>query len=335
VILDLSFPSGQSINDGIPDNEYLGQPCDLVYPGVDEFIRLINQVGQGAWMFKRDLKKAYRQFHIDYADIPKLGYQWNNQLFFDRVLPMSLKSSAFICQRITNAVAYCAAQQGFRIINYLDDFAAADTRSGAVAGFYQLAQLLKTLGIRESADKAVPPSQRMAFLGVWFDTVSMTVEVTPDRIADLLDEFQQWQSRSSATLKQVQSLLGKLNFVAKCVRPGRLFMARMLDWLRSFDKGRSRIIPDSFRKDLAWWQRFMTTFNGTRRIPPTIWGPHDAHLATDACLSGLGGTSRTHFLHVQVPHNLCGLSINILEAYAVMVALKLWASQFKGLRISL
>jgi hypothetical protein len=52
VILDLSFPSGLSINDGIPDNQYLGQPCDLVYPGVDEFIRLINQVGQGAWMFK-------------------------------------------------------------------------------------------------------------------------------------------------------------------------------------------------------------------------------------------------------------------------------------------
>jgi hypothetical protein len=112
-------------------------------------------------------------------------------------------------------------------------------------------------------------------------------------------------------------------------------MARMLDWLRSFDNGRSRIIPDSFRKDLAWWQRFMTTFNSTRRIPPTIWGPHDAHLATDACLSGLGGTSRTHFFHLQVPHKLRGLSINVLEAYTVMVALKLWASQFKGLRISI
>jgi hypothetical protein len=123
--------------------------------------------------------------------------------------------------------------------------------------------------MRESADKAVPPSQKMAFLGVWFDTTSMTVEVTPEHLAELQLEFWHWQSRSSASLKQVQSLLGKLNFVAKCVRPGRLFMARMLDWLRSFKNNHSRPIPDSFRKDLAWWQQFMTTFNGTRILLPS------------------------------------------------------------------
>jgi hypothetical protein len=146
---------------------------------------------------------------------------------------MGLKSSAFICQRITNAISYFARKNGFPIINYSDDFAAGDSRSGADNGFRHLAQLFHSLGMRESADKVVPPSQKMAFLGVWFDTNSMTVAVTPERLAELQLEFQHWQSRSSASLKQVQSLLGKLNFVAKCVRPGCLFMACMLDWLRS------------------------------------------------------------------------------------------------------
>ena len=35
-----------------------------------------------------------------------------------------------------------------------------------------------------------------------------------------------------ASLKEVQSLLGKLNFVAACVRPGRFFILRMLKWLK-------------------------------------------------------------------------------------------------------
>ena len=45
IILDLSCPDGASVNDGIPDNQYLGEACNLTYPTIDDFIRLINQVG--------------------------------------------------------------------------------------------------------------------------------------------------------------------------------------------------------------------------------------------------------------------------------------------------
>ena len=33
-------------------------------------------------------------------------------------------------------------------------------------------------------------------------------------------------------LKELQSLLGKLNFVSQCVHPGRIFVNRLLNWLR-------------------------------------------------------------------------------------------------------
>ena len=91
MILDLSWPSGSSINDAIPDRIYLSQPYSLVYPTIDTTADRVASLGSGCLLFKRDLKRAYRQFPIDPFDYPLLGYQWNNELYFDIVLPMGLK----------------------------------------------------------------------------------------------------------------------------------------------------------------------------------------------------------------------------------------------------
>ena len=42
----------------------------------------------------------------------------------------------------------------------------------------------------------------------------------------------EWFKFEKATLKQLQSLIGKLNFVAQCVKPARIFISRLLHWLR-------------------------------------------------------------------------------------------------------
>ena len=52
-------------------------------------------LGRGCLLFKRDLKRAYRQFPIDPFDYPLLRYWWNDALYFDVVLPMGLKTAAW------------------------------------------------------------------------------------------------------------------------------------------------------------------------------------------------------------------------------------------------
>ena len=61
---------------------------------------------------------------------------------------------------------------------YLDDFAGAETPAKANGAFSGLAKLFKTLGLKEAASKACPPSQSMYFLGIKFDTINLTLEVT-------------------------------------------------------------------------------------------------------------------------------------------------------------
>ena len=63
VILDLSYPVGISIIDFI-SKEYMGEKIDLVYPKVDDFTQLIKQKGRGYLLFKKDLRRAFRQIKL-------------------------------------------------------------------------------------------------------------------------------------------------------------------------------------------------------------------------------------------------------------------------------
>lgn len=83
---------------------------------------IIKEKGPDYLIFKKDLKKAYRQIPICPGDLHLVGFNWSNNLFVDRVLPMGLRSSAQICQRVTTAVCFIYYKMGYMAINYLDDF---------------------------------------------------------------------------------------------------------------------------------------------------------------------------------------------------------------------
>ncbi len=59
LIVDLSHPSGFSVNDGIPR-----ALCSLRYVTVDSAVHIIQQCGQGALLAKLDLESAYRNVPV-------------------------------------------------------------------------------------------------------------------------------------------------------------------------------------------------------------------------------------------------------------------------------
>ena len=93
MIMDLSFPPERSVNDGIFKNVYLGEFYKLSFPSIDSLIEIIWKKGTGAYLFKRDLSRAYRQSPVDPADYPFLGYSWRNAFYCDIVLPFGLRSA--------------------------------------------------------------------------------------------------------------------------------------------------------------------------------------------------------------------------------------------------
>lgn len=71
------------------------------------------------------------------------------KLFSDRVLPMGLRSSVQICQRVTISVSYMFFKMGYMAVNYLDDFGGAETKEKANRAYELLGKLLENCGLEE------------------------------------------------------------------------------------------------------------------------------------------------------------------------------------------
>ncbi len=71
LITDLSFPPGNSVNDGIDKAMH--------YVSVDTAVKQDIKLGQGAQMAKIDIKHAYRNVPVHPEDRPLLAMQWEGK----------------------------------------------------------------------------------------------------------------------------------------------------------------------------------------------------------------------------------------------------------------
>ena len=198
------------------------------------------------------MARYYRQIFIDPMDASLLGFSFNHQFYWDKVLSMGLRSSAHIAQRVSDSIKYMCFILGKLIINYIDDLAGAECKQRAAKAYQELGNLLCNCGLEESVSKSCAPCTKMTFLGAMFDTEELTLSVTPERLQEILLLVDQWLQKTHATLHELQSLIGKLQFVSNCVKPSRIFICRLLNWLRQIHTTDSLVpIPPDFRKDLT------------------------------------------------------------------------------------
>ena len=118
------------------------------------------------------------------------------------------------------------------------------------------------MGLKEALEKTVPPCTVMIFLGIQVNTLSLTLTIPADKWEEIQQELWLWKNKNTATLKQTQRLAGLLNFACWCVRSGRVYLSRILNFLHSLPKFGARKIPESVQLDVQWWLEFAKDFNG-------------------------------------------------------------------------
>lgn len=338
VILDLSSGKESSINYFVDKDHYLNEEVCLIFPKVDDLVQLVLTKGRGCLMYKKDLSRAYRQIPICPSSYNLVAFKWKGHLFCDTVLSMGLRSAAHICQRVTNAIAFIMLSFGICLLNYLDDLAGAEIHENAEFAYKTLSYVLQKSGIQEASNKSSPPATVMTFLGVLFNSESMTLEITPERLIEIQALIKSWVVKENASVKEIQSLLGKLNFVGACVKPSRIFVNRLLNWYREFPKGNRQAqvpIPSEVKKDILWWDKFLPCYNGVSLMSLGSWGTPDEIFSSDACLQGCGGFWKGNFYHTEFPPEILekNLHIGALEMLALVIGLRLWARYFRHLKI--
>ena len=115
LIVDMSFPAGASVNDGIEE-----ALCSLTYVGIKDAVRGILERGRGTQLAKVDIRSAYRNVPVHPDD---RGMIWRESLFVDAALPFGLRSAPKIFTAVADAAEWIVRREGVDfIIHYLDDF---------------------------------------------------------------------------------------------------------------------------------------------------------------------------------------------------------------------
>jgi len=346
VIHHLSFPrGGDSINASTAEIHHsLGT--------FDQATAYMIELGPGCWLIKLDVEAAYKQIPVRPEDWPLLGFKWKGKWYYERVLPFGLRSSCRLWELYATALQRILERCcGIKyVVHYVDDF--LFVVKGFEAAKKQLASALRIctrLGVPIAASKTEGPTTCLTFLGIQIDSVAMTASLSDERMKRLHSLLGVWEKKTEATITELHSLEGTLQWCTTVVRPGRAFLSRLRTWRK--EKGKiaegPHALTEEVRLDLRWWREFARDWNGVSIFYERDWLEADKiELFTDACERGYGCRYGNRWIEGEwsqdqlnrsrnpnAPNESQQRSMPFLELLALIIAAATWAPLWKGKKI--
>ena len=195
-----------------------------------------------------------------------------------------------------------------------------------------------------SLEKTFWGSNLLVFLGLLIDIINQVICIPAEKIIKAKNQIAYFLNKGNrkVTVLQVQKLCGTLNFLCKCVVPGRAFITRLYAMAPAKLKQHHHVrISQENRLDLEVWDRFLDHPQVFCRpfIRTGKFYSSDIDMYSDA--SGIIGCGaycdqewtfckwNEAFLKQKKP------SIEYLELYGLTVGVLLWIGKFKNRNICL
>lgn len=331
LIHHLSFPKGFSINDGIASED-----TSVQYATVADAIRLIKLAGPGSYLAKTDIKSAFRIIPIHPNDYSLLGMKWRGLYYYDRCMPMGCSSSCKTFETFSTAVEWIAREKlGIdKLLHLLDDFLViASSSTQCQANLDLFLALCKYLGIPIAPEKTCGPATVLSFAGIELDSIKSEARLPTDKIEKCVHSISGFLRRKKVTLKELQSLIGLLNFACSVVTPGRAFLRRLIDLTRGAARPHHFIrLRYEAKEDLKVWLSFLSSYNGKSFFIDETWcNSTKLNLFTDASGSiGFGAIFGSDWCYGRWPTHWLHRNIAILEFYPIVLSLLLWGHKMQN-----
>ena len=331
LIHHLSYPHGLSVNSGIPSEH-----STVSYSTIGHAIKLIKRAGNGCFLAKTDIKNAFRIIPINPKDHHLLGMKWRGKYYYDRCMPMGCASSCRTFETLSTAVEWVACQKlNIKyILHLLDDFLILAPSHAACSQQLSLfLRLCSYLGIPMAPEKTVGPQTTLSFAGIELDSVKMEARLPQDKLVKCNILITQFLERSKVTLRELQSLIGLLNFACSVVRPGRAFLRRLIDLTIGIRCPHYLIrLTRGAKADLRIWLEFLANFNGHSFFLDEKWlNSYKLNLFTDASGAlGFGALFGHHWCYGRWPIDWAYQNIAILEFYPIVLSLFLWGHDMQN-----
>ena len=269
--------------------------------------------GVGARIWKYDLRDAYKNVPAQPADFRLQGFRWLGKFFVETQLIFGARTSVAAFDRLGDtllAVAVAISGIARRFVHRtLDDAPivtpAFSSDGPAFAAAYEA--LCADVGVRLAApcpdfDKAFVDSTVGTVLGVRFFTEALTWQLSPKKFAAITDDISVPLLAGPLSLKEAQSLTGKLNDVCQMCPFLRAFRFPLNKFVASFHGSTSLrlIAPPQVLLDLKVFAAAIITASSGLPIPPrTIPPPLTALVFT----SNAAGARFAHVCGRRVPHS--------------------------------
>lgn len=331
MIHNLSFPKGDSINDGIPEEN-----SKVQYSSIQDAIAFIKRSNKRIFLGKVDVEGAFRIIPIRPDDRPLLGFHWDEKFYFDANLPMGSSSSCQIFESFSTALEWIGLTKlGISgLMHMLDDFLfMAPSESKCKKDMDNFAKMCAELGVPLAPEKTMGPATSLPFLGITLDTVLMEARLPPDKVEKCLATLRNFRHRHKVTLVELQSLVGLLNFACSVVLPGRGFLRRLIDLTIGPTKPYHHVrLTSQTKLDIDLWIEFLQDYNSSPFFlhDAFITGDH-LNLYTDASGSiGYGAICGKRWFYGLWPESWREYNISTLELFPIVLSVATFGHEWRN-----
>ena len=292
---------------------------------MDGLIVKLNALGDHARFFKVDISRTFRNVRIDTGDAIHLGIKWKDKYYIDQNLAFGAVHGTAIFERITDFVRFLMAKKGFQIHNYIDDLYGGCHEDDADVAFNSLLDILNNLGLPVNPAKVFSPTNRLAIMGIIVYVESRRFSIEQEKLDEISPECVSAFLATRLSKRDLQSLLGKLLYISRCIKNSCAFLNRMLQTLRDHHDVEHIYPVEGFCIDVLWFLKYLNSSNGVIRF---CKGPVAYIAHVEPTLTHIGGVLGSRVYAVDIPFK--DLAITQCEMYNIVVAAKLWGHEWEN-----
>ena len=178
-------------------------------------------------------------------DIWLLAFTLNGQHYLNVSLPFGSASSCLIFEKVSTTLQYIVQNETAAewMSHFLDDYIMLDKSTQSVAQLMEsFVRIMNEIGMPISHEKTVGPTSVIEYLGLVLNLLRQLIMIPEKKrsacLAQINEILRIHHERAKVTVKRIQKLAGKLNFICQALPAGRPFIQSLYKLTRSTKVGK-------------------------------------------------------------------------------------------------
>jgi len=180
---------------------------------------------ENCFMASVDLRHAYYSVPVKPFFQKFLKFHWRGQLFSYTCLPNGLACCPRLFTKLLKPVYAHLRSQGLLSAAFIDDcYLQGQTVEECTKNVEKTVDIFSKLGFVIHEEKSVlVPCQKIKYLGVWLNSVDMTVSLTDEKKQNIRTACQGLKAKQSFSIRELAQVIGQLVAAFPAVFWGPLF----------------------------------------------------------------------------------------------------------------